>query len=194
MSTHSLIFDIGCHDGRDSEFYLKKGFTVVAVEANPSLCRQLKQRFAGQIASGQFLLVEKAIAEQGGDVEFYLNLKASIWGTIRPEYAGAHGAATKIVVPSITFSELIESFGVPHYMKVDIEGADLLCVEGLAHFPQRPRFISDRALLILWATNSRIEIAQQTRLHEISSDRSGDNSHANAAGPGARRRIRRSSL
>jgi FkbM family methyltransferase len=78
LSTHSLIFDIGCHDGRDSKFYLKKGFTVVAVEANPSLCRQLKQRFAGQIASGQFLLVEKAIAEQGGDVEFYLNLKASI--------------------------------------------------------------------------------------------------------------------
>ena len=99
-----------------------------------ALCRQ--------IASGQFLLVEKAIAEQGGDVEFYLNLKASIWGTIRPEYAWAHRAATKIVVPSITFSELIESFGVPHYMKVDIDGADLLCVEGLAHFPQRPRFIS----------------------------------------------------
>ena len=60
-----------------------------------ALCRK--------IASGQFLLVEKAIAEQGGDVEFYLNLKASVWGTIRPEYAGARGAATKIVVPSITF-------------------------------------------------------------------------------------------
>jgi FkbM family methyltransferase len=146
LSTRSLIFDIGCHNGRDSEFYLKKGFTVVAVEANPSLCLQLKQRFADQIASGQFHLVEKAIAEHGGDVEFYLNLKDSIWGTIRPEYAAkvaAQGAdSTKIIVPSVDFSELIERFGVPRYMKVDIEGADLLCVEGLARFPQRPRFIS----------------------------------------------------
>jgi FkbM family methyltransferase len=146
LSTRSLIFDIGCHNGRDSEFYLKKGFTVVAVEANPSLCLQLKQRFADQIASGQFLLVEKAIAEQRGEVEFYLSEKDSIWGTIRPEHAAkvaGHGAAsTKIIVPSIPFSELIECFGVPHYMKVDIEGADLLCVEGLARFPQRPRFIS----------------------------------------------------
>jgi hypothetical protein len=30
-----LIYDVGLHLGEDSEFYLKKGFNVVAVEANP---------------------------------------------------------------------------------------------------------------------------------------------------------------
>ena len=29
----NLIYDLGSHNGQDSEFYLKKGFTVVAVEA-----------------------------------------------------------------------------------------------------------------------------------------------------------------
>jgi hypothetical protein len=29
----NLIFDLGSHNGQDSDFYLKKGFTVVAVEA-----------------------------------------------------------------------------------------------------------------------------------------------------------------
>ena len=33
----NLIFDIGMHIGQDTEFYLKKGFCVVAVEANPKL-------------------------------------------------------------------------------------------------------------------------------------------------------------
>lgn len=33
-----LIFDLGMHHGHDSEYYLKKGFQVVAVEANPLLC------------------------------------------------------------------------------------------------------------------------------------------------------------
>jgi hypothetical protein len=32
-----LIYDIGLHKGEDSEFYLKKGFRVVAIEALPSL-------------------------------------------------------------------------------------------------------------------------------------------------------------
>ena len=38
MRQNLLIFDIGCHLGEDSEFYLRKGFKVVAVEANPELC------------------------------------------------------------------------------------------------------------------------------------------------------------
>src|ERR1035437_9044672 len=120
----SLIFDIGCHRGEDSDFYLKKGFRVIAVEANPALCRELKQKFADQIADGRFVIVEKAIAEQAGEVEFFVNEKASIWGTIRAEmvkrnqYSGA--MFTKIVVPAITFASLVEQFGIPYYLKIDI--------------------------------------------------------------------------
>jgi FkbM family methyltransferase len=153
MLDRSLIFDIGCNDGQDSNFYLKKGFRVVAVEANPALCAQLRQRFAGQIADRRFLLVEKAIAEKAGVVEFYVNEVENIRSTIMPghvERADALGRpSTKIVVPSITFSTLIEEFGVPYFMKVDIEGADLLCVKGLARVTERPIFLSTEYPLTL---------------------------------------------
>ena len=33
---NDLIFDIGFHTGLDSEFYLRKGFRVVGVEARPA--------------------------------------------------------------------------------------------------------------------------------------------------------------
>jgi FkbM family methyltransferase len=138
MVDHSLIFDIGCHIGQDSDFYLKKGFKVIAVEANPGLCLGLRRRFADQVAEGRFILVEKAIAEKAGEVVFYLNEKESIRSTISTrnvERAIAVGKPpTKTIVPSMTFSALIEEFGVPYYMKVDIEGADLLCIEGLVPF------------------------------------------------------------
>ena len=45
-------------------------------------------------------------------------------------------------VPSIRFASLIEEFGVPYYLKIDIEGADSLCLDGLLHFANRPRFVS----------------------------------------------------
>jgi hypothetical protein len=44
-NVHNLIYDLGCHNGQDSDFYLKKGFTVVAAEAYPGLCDRLKLRF-----------------------------------------------------------------------------------------------------------------------------------------------------
>lgn len=33
----NLIYDVGLHRGEDTDFYLKKGFHVVALEANPEL-------------------------------------------------------------------------------------------------------------------------------------------------------------
>jgi FkbM family methyltransferase len=146
MVDRSLIFDVGCNDGQDSDFYLKKGFRVVAVEANPALCEGLRRRFAQEITEGRFILVCEAIAEQAGEVEFYLNEIENIRSTIMPDHADLAAALgrppTKTVVPSTTFPKLIEKFGVPYFMKVDMEGADLLCLEGLTPFDELPLFLS----------------------------------------------------
>jgi FkbM family methyltransferase len=143
----NLIYDLGAHNGQDSEFYLKKGFTVVAVEANPALCDSLKQRFSREIAEGRFVLVEKAVGERFGKVGFFVN-ERSIWGTTEynlryKDRSSARGSAwTKTVVPSIPFSWLTDQFGVPYYLKIDIEGADVLCLEDLKKEEDRPNFIS----------------------------------------------------
>jgi FkbM family methyltransferase len=142
----NLIYDLGCHDGQDSDFYLKKGFTVVAVEAYPGLCDRLKLRFRREIDEGRFVLVEKAVGQRFGEVEFFVNTKRSIWGTTSSEFmerSNAKGSEwTKTVVPMIPFSSLIDQFGVPYYLKIDIEGADMLCLEDLMKSQDRPKFIS----------------------------------------------------
>ena len=145
----NLIFDLGCHNGQDSDFYLKKGFAVVAVEANPGLCDALRHRFSREIADGRFVLIEKAIGDGAGDVEFFVNDERSIWGTTsyNARYKNRSSAKgfphwTKIIVPMIPFSSLIDQFGVPYYLKIDIEGADLLCLEDLMKARDRPNFVS----------------------------------------------------
>nr|MBS9781973.1 hypothetical protein [Gammaproteobacteria bacterium] len=42
----NLIYDVGMCQGEDTAFYLKKGFTVIAFEANPELITQAKIKFA----------------------------------------------------------------------------------------------------------------------------------------------------
>lgn len=143
MADTNLIFDIGCHRGEDSRFYLRKGFRVIAVEANPALCRELRDTFSSEITNGQFRLIESAIADAPGQVEFFVNSAHSIWGTIRSEFVERDKENFfPIVVPSITFGSLLEDHGVPRYLKIDIEGADMLCLEGLLSASDRPDFVS----------------------------------------------------
>ncbi len=33
-----LIYDVGMHNGADTDYYLKKGAKVVSIEADPQLC------------------------------------------------------------------------------------------------------------------------------------------------------------
>lgn len=141
-----LIYDVGAHLGEDTDFYLKKGFRVVAVEANPGLIEKLKARFRSNLADGSLVLVEGAIAEDSGEVEFYVNQNLSVWGTIRPAWAERNailGGQSKLIkVQGITFAKVLGKYGVPYYLKIDIEGADLLCLKSLIGAQDKPRFVS----------------------------------------------------
>jgi FkbM family methyltransferase len=143
-----LIYDVGMHVGEDTDFYLKKGFRVVAFEANPELAKSNKIKFAEQIKSKQLVIVSGAIIENpvSGTVKFYCNKKRSIWGTVDPEWVARNektGASHEVIeVNAINFSKCLEEYGIPYYMKIDIEGADLVCLRALKGFELKPSYVS----------------------------------------------------
>ncbi len=142
----NLIYDVGFHIGEDTEYYLKKGFRVVAIEANPELCRLGSEAFSGPIASGQLTLVNLAIAEKSGPITFFRNKQKSIWGTLNADWADRNrrrGAESEpITVGAVTMRDLFERYGVPYYIKIDIEGSDLVALRGLGAAATRPKFVS----------------------------------------------------
>jgi FkbM family methyltransferase len=146
-----LIFDVGLHRGEDTDFYLKKGFRVAAFEADPDLVAHCKGRFRDAISEGPLQIVEGAIAPEtaGERLAFYKNLQKSVWGTIdaswaeRNEKIGAR--SVKIEVVRVDVVEAFRTLGVPFYLKVDIEGADHLVLDGLHRLKDRPRYISIEA-------------------------------------------------
>lgn len=141
-----LIFDVGMHRGEDTEFYLKRGFAVLGVEANPFLVASLKEKFRPYIESGQLRIVGKAISSKPGRARFFTNAANSVWGTLSDSFAERNSrggfASEDVEVDCITFDELLQQYGVPYYLKIDIEGCDILCVQALRTFSARPRFIS----------------------------------------------------
>src|SRR5260221_318067 len=141
----NLVYDIGLHLGEDSEFYLKKGFDVVAVEANPTLADKAANRLKPYVDAGRLTIVNKAIARNEGPITFFVT-DVSDWGTTDSQWAERNRrfglAINEVTVAGIAFYSLLERYGVPYYMKIDIEGADTLCLEGLLAKPNRPKYLS----------------------------------------------------
>jgi len=144
-----LVFDVGLHRGEDTAYYLALGYRVVAFEANPELVAECRQRFARQVADGRLTIVEGAITDSDAEtITFYRHSELSVWGTTDPEWAARNeqiGASRSITVPTVSFPEQLERHGVPYYLKVDIEGADTLCLESLRQAPATPVYASIEA-------------------------------------------------
>lgn len=147
-----LIYDIGMHKGEDTEFYLRKGFRVVAFEADPDLVRLCKNRLKGFIEQGQLTVVEGAIVNlesiEAGQrkARFYRNDDVSVWGTVCVDWAERNvrlgTSSSMLEVDVIDFAGIMQLHGVPHYMKIDIEGVDMVCVNALRLFRERPDYVS----------------------------------------------------
>jgi FkbM family methyltransferase len=142
-----LIIDAGMNNGDDTEFYLAKGFRVVAVEANPSLVEQAKQRFASQIAAKRFSIYGVAINHQDGVVEFFEDVKDDGLSSLSHDYAVQNakargGQVRRIEVPCLRMERILGECGVPYYMKIDIETADRLCLQALKEYRRRPQYVS----------------------------------------------------
>lgn len=143
-----LIYDVGAHLGEDSAFYLALGYRVIAVEADPGSAAKLRNRFAREIGDGRLILVEAAISSSDRDVIFHANPDAAL-GSANPAFAECNrrlGLPPRpVTVRGIAFDALLSDHGVPHYLKVDIEGSDRLCLEGLRFSRAVPDFVSVEA-------------------------------------------------
>jgi FkbM family methyltransferase len=152
-----LVYDVGAHKGEDTAFYLAKGYRVVAFEANAELIRTCEQRFSNEIAEGRLTLVEGAVTDsEQPTVRFYRH-PLSTWGTTIDEMVTRNlmvATSEAVDVPAVHFADKLRETGMPSFMKIDIEGSDMLCLQALLEFEQRPRSLSVESHKTDW---SRIE-------------------------------------
>jgi FkbM family methyltransferase len=102
---------------------------VLAIEPNSALCRLL--RFTSHVNEFAFQVVQKALADQSGEIT--LSVPVDFWGggTIRPEKVDDH--ITSEQVPMISVDELVEQLGLPRvdFIKMDCEGVEPMIIYGM---------------------------------------------------------------
>jgi FkbM family methyltransferase len=144
---NDLIFDIGMHEGDDAEYYLAKGFRVLSVDANPFLCEKARKRFAREIRYGRLTVLNLGITECSGELDFYITTNKTDWSSFRYDFASRFdGLVETIKVRCITMASLIKEYGVPYYLKIDIEGHDQSAILSLDKVrDELPRYVSVEA-------------------------------------------------
>jgi len=159
----NLIYDVGMHKGQDTDFYLKKGFNVIAFEANPENIDFCKRRFAQAIEEKRLTIVEGAIVEDAArnrqeTVRFYLNKNHSFWGSTCDDWAYRNevmGTTNEMIeIGAVDFGQTIEQYGIPHYLKADIVGSETICLRALLAFENKPDYLSIRSEKVIF---SRLE-------------------------------------
>ena len=136
-----LVFDVGYHAGRDTALFLRKGMRVRAVEADADTIASTAARHPAIRAalreskhSSRLEVLNVAISNSsGGTITFYALRSAPQLSSIHPSTCAAKGGGGCITktVRTATCADLIRTHGTPILLKIDIEGADRLCLSSL---------------------------------------------------------------
>ncbi|MGB0103092.1 MAG: FkbM family methyltransferase [Candidatus Sulfotelmatobacter sp.] len=137
-----LIYDVGMNNGDDTAYYLSRGFRVLAIEANPVLVEQASRRFEREISVGALSILNVGVSAAGGSLPFWICDTYTEWSSFDESVASRNGADHhQITISCRTFQSILREFGIPYYLKVDIEGSDIYCLRDLIA-SDLPKYVS----------------------------------------------------
>jgi FkbM family methyltransferase len=132
-----LVFDVGAHVGDRLASFARLGARVVALEPQPALARVLRL-LHGRKADVAIEAV--AVGRSDGTTELKINPDNPTVSTASADFVSAAQSApgwqeqrwTKTLrVPVTTLDALIEKYGAPAFIKIDVEGFEAEALAGL---------------------------------------------------------------
>src|SRR5438067_1040560 len=79
-----LAYDVGMHNGDDSEYYLAKGWNVVAIDANQGHCEAALERFSEEVRRGSLIVLNLGVGSSPGSSTFFVNNTEDAISTFYP--------------------------------------------------------------------------------------------------------------
>jgi len=127
-----LIFDIGANAGDYTGDFTNWADTVVAFEPNPNLLPNLHKRFSGT----NVIVDRRALSSEIGTKQFMISDAATL-STFSQEWKNSGRFSQgncweiPIEVMTTTIDQAIIDYGIPDFIKIDVEGYEYEVLKGL---------------------------------------------------------------
>jgi FkbM family methyltransferase len=138
LTTGDLAFDIGAHTGNRARAFSRLGAHVVAVEPQSRLVRYLRRAFAGD---PRVTVDPRAVGDRDGSVELHLCPTNPTIASTSAEWVSRasglpgwqkHRFSEVETVPQVRLDTLIAEYGVPRFVKIDVEGREADVLAGVS--------------------------------------------------------------
>lgn len=135
VGSGSLVFDVGANIGVRSKIFQHLGCRVVAIEPQRLCIAALRRNFGADIH-----IVASGVSDHEGAADLHCS-DATVISSLSKDYIAATSRSGRFAgfdwnrterIHLTTLDSLVGRFGVPDFIKIDIEGHELAALRGLS--------------------------------------------------------------
>jgi FkbM family methyltransferase len=132
INQEDLVFDVGAHLGEKSKIFIENKIKTILIEPLPHCVKYLQKKYSN---NKYVKIIQKGLGEKNSKKILMVNKSMPTISTVAKHWKKGRFSKLnwdhQIIIKITTLDNIIKQFGIPKYIKIDVEGYELSVLKGL---------------------------------------------------------------